>query len=123
MKGVTVYGTYANIMKYIKSWDSAPRLVRIDSLNVKGESPYVTCTMDLTVFIFMRKAEPSERAVLVEPYLAGEGGGSFGAGGSAVGGMPGGGMTGQIGGAGNGGAPPPTGVSGETNSAINPGGG
>jgi Tfp pilus assembly protein PilO len=78
-QGVTCFGSYQNILKYLRAWVNCPRLVRIDSLRLEGESPYLTCVTDLTVFIFLRKAGSNETEVRVEPYLT-EGGGAGGRG-------------------------------------------
>jgi Tfp pilus assembly protein PilO len=86
-KDVTCVGSYPNILKYLRAWVNCPRLVRIDSLRLEGESPYVTCVTDMTVFIFLRKEQAGEPEVQVEPYLAGggTGGGGYGGGGPGTG--------------------------------------
>jgi hypothetical protein len=48
----TVVGDFATIMAHIRSWNKFPRLVQIDPVSLTGESPNLTATYAVTVYIF-----------------------------------------------------------------------
>jgi hypothetical protein len=80
----TVTGSFAQIMKHIRTWRKFGRLVQIDGLSLSGYSPNMTATYSVTVIEFPRGG--------VGPTIPMAGGGSnsgTGMGGMMMGGMPG----------------------------------
>lgn len=77
---ISVTGTFKQIMKHIRMWNSCNRLVLIDLPTLSGESPNITCEYSLSVFIFPRTASGD----LVQ--MAGDGGTTSGMGGPSMGG-------------------------------------
>jgi len=53
----SVTGDFATIMAHLRSWNKFPRLVQIDPVTITGESPTLTATYAVTVYIFP-KGEP-----------------------------------------------------------------
>ncbi len=87
---VTVGGDFRRILTHFYNWRYFNRLVLVDSLNLDGNSPYMTGTYTATVIIF-----PQNDDKLPAP-IAKAGGGA--AAGTTPGGYPGGGPGGGLGG-------------------------
>jgi hypothetical protein len=83
---VTVQGTFPNILKYMKRWNQAGRLVAIDNFQLQGTSPFLTGTANVTVYIFPK---PNPQARQQQPGYGGYGGGPGGPYDPALGGDPG----------------------------------
>jgi hypothetical protein len=49
---ITVSGTFQNILKYMKRWNNAPRVVAVDGFSLSGQSPFLTASANITVYIF-----------------------------------------------------------------------
>lgn len=73
--GITVTGSYKDILKYLRSWNDFGRVVTIDSLALQGFSPFISATIDLTVFIFPEPIPPDQTARQIEPFGSVQGGG------------------------------------------------
>jgi Tfp pilus assembly protein PilO len=78
IQGITVTGTYRDILKFLRSWNNFPRVVTIDSLTMQGFSPFVTATINLTVHIFPEPIPPGKTARVIEPFGSVQGGGAGG---------------------------------------------
>jgi hypothetical protein len=77
---VTVQGSFQEILRYMKRWNQAGRVVAVDGFQIQGTSPFLTASAAITVYIFPKsnaQAQPQ---------------GSFGAGGGSFGGPAGGGF-------------------------------
>lgn len=80
----SVTGSFAQIMKHIRTWRKFGRLVQIDGLSLSGYSPNMTATYSVTVIEFPRGG------VGPDIQMAGGAGGSTSGMGGMMGGMPGG---------------------------------
>jgi hypothetical protein len=81
---ISVQGSFQDIMRYMKRWNQAPRVVAVDNFQLQGTSPFLTGTASIVVYIFPRGgggAQPQQQP------------GGFGGGypGFGPGGIPGGG--------------------------------
>ncbi len=79
---VQVVGSFTHINNFLRSVQNAPRLIRVNNVELAGQSPNITATMDMTVVILPRD---SDKAAAV-PLASGDAGG-----GGATTGAPGGG--------------------------------
>lgn len=79
--GITVTGSYSDILKYLRSWNRFSRVVTVDSLSLQGFSPFITANTDLTVYIFPEPIPQGQTARQIEPFASVSGGaGGAGAG-------------------------------------------
>jgi hypothetical protein len=113
---ITVQGTFPQILKYMRRWSQAGRLVAVDNFQIQGKSPFLTGTATITVYIFP-KPNPNAPPPQQPGFGGGYGGapGAFGPGGAEPGAFPPGGAPGGY----PGGAPvgPPGGPAGVPPSA------
>ena len=78
---LSVTGDFKSILKHVRSWNNFKRVVKVDPVSLTGQSPNMTATYNLTVYIFPRGTSGPEIS------MAGAGGGGASAG---MPGMPGG---------------------------------
>ena len=97
--GVSVTGTFQNVLNHAERWNQFNRLVLVDGLALAGNSPRLTGSYTLTCFIYTR-GKPGPAV----PTATGGGGGGGGMGGygGMGGGYGGGGGMGGYGGGGGG---------------------
>lgn len=84
---ITVVGTFKDIMAHVSRWNKFERLALADGLTLSGNSPNLTGTYNLRVFVFMHGTDN----IGPEVPSAG-GGGANGFGGGGFGGPAGGGF-------------------------------
>ncbi|HEY3282455.1 MAG TPA: hypothetical protein VGN26_09295 [Armatimonadota bacterium] len=114
--GIQVMGTWGNIMAFLRSMETFPRLVLINNVTLSGSSPLVTAAIDLSVIILPRNGDKAQIVPSVTSDQTGMGGG-VGAPGSygptPMGPTPGGGP-----GVSNGAAVPSNGAAAPSNGAT-----
>lgn len=102
---IQVVGSFRNINRFLRSLQNAPRLLRVNNVELAGQSPNITATVDLTMIVL-----PRDSAQFQQTAGAGEDPGA------AAGGYPGAsaypGATGGYPPAGTNGGYPPAGTNG-----------
>ena len=51
---IQVIGTFAQINRFLRSLRAAPRLIQVNNVELAGESPQITATIDLTMLVLPR---------------------------------------------------------------------
>jgi Tfp pilus assembly protein PilO len=54
---VQVVGTFANINRFLRSVQNAPRLLRVNNVELQGQSPNISATVDMTMIVLPRDTE------------------------------------------------------------------
>jgi Tfp pilus assembly protein PilO len=97
---VQVAGTFKQINNFLLSLSRAPRLIRVNNVELAGESPNINATMDLSVVILPRDSKDYKQVTTATDTSGGTGAGPtpYGPGGfgpaGPVGPVPGGGANG-----------------------------
>ena len=97
---VQVRGSFRNINRFLRSVQNAPRLLRINNVDLSGQSPNITANVDLTMIVLPRDSDKVQPIPLAtgEGGTTGATGGGYPGGGYPGGGYPGGGPAGANGG-------------------------
>lgn len=110
--GVTVQGTFKNVLANAERWNRFDRLVLVTGLQLTGNSPALVASYNLQVFEYTRGDRT--KAIAIPQAAGGNGGMGGGMGGGMMGGGMGGGKGSSMmgGGAMSGGAPSAAGMAG-----------
>jgi Tfp pilus assembly protein PilO len=75
---IQVAGTFGQINNFLLSLGRSPRLIRVNNVELAGESPNITATMDLTVIILPRDSKDAKPVPTATDTSAGTGATSYG---------------------------------------------
>lgn len=75
---VQVVGSFSNINRFLRRLASAPRLIRVNNVELAGQSPNITATIDMTMIVLPRDSAAFQQVPTATGDAAAGGGAGYG---------------------------------------------